>query len=273
MPSPIRSSFFGIALAALCTLPALAQQEEERIDFAGGVLTITENDDAERILAFDGRELARDYFVGFDKITDVGGTDVAFFSVGPGGNACGTSTFLIWNDASGAIQSARAGDECGSPSPAITDTGVFFVPYVLPGASAPMQGWTPEEGLSTYAIVSFTPEPDTTWQALDLEKIGHPVDLFRNAAVYAAAQELLGEALTDTITGLVVSGQPDVEGNILSARGCVPHACGFADTFVVVDKAAKSVFFAQLDDDAGTRFWPERAQWSKTAAALLPEGF
>lgn len=268
----LTSSLFGLALAGIAALPAFAQDPEHEIEFAGGALTITENDDAERILAFDGKELARDYFVGFDKIADVGGTDVAFYSVGPGGNACGPSTFLIWKHGDDEIKSVRAGDDCGSPSPAITEIGVFFVPYVMPGGTVPMQSFTPDEGLTTYAMVSYTPEPGTNWDNLDLAKIGHPLDVFRNEDVYAATSALLGDEMENVVTGLVVSSQPDLAGNVLSARGCVPHACSLSDGFIVVDKGEKAVFFAQLDE-GGTKFWPAREAWSKTAASLLPQGF
>src|SRR5690606_41180935 len=98
-------------------------------------------------------------------------------------------------------------------------------------------------------------------------------DVCSSDLIYAAAQKLLGDELSSVVTSLVVSGQPDLSGNLLSARGCVPHACGSADGFIVVDKAAKAIFIAQMGEDGVTRFWPDRARWPDAAAALLPQGF
>lgn len=271
MPTLLSRSLLA-AVIMLGALPALAQ-ENERTEFAGGVLTITETEDMDRVLAYDGRELARDYFVHIDQIADVAGTEVAFVSVGPGGNACAPGTLMLWKDADGKLQTQKAGEECDAPTVAVSDYGVFFIRYLLPGESADMMFWSPDEGMKTFATTTYTPDPGSGWETLDLGKIGHPIDLFRNAGVYAAAQKLLGDELSTVVTSLVVSGEPDLSGSLLSARGCVPHACGSADGFIVVDKAAKAIFIAQMGEDGVTRFWPDRGRWPDAAAALLPQGF
>ena len=43
------------------------------IPFEGGTLTITETADLDKILAFDGKELARNYVVYFDRIVELDG--------------------------------------------------------------------------------------------------------------------------------------------------------------------------------------------------------
>lgn len=55
MPISLSRSLLA-AVTMLGALPALAQ-ENERAEFAGGVLTITETEDMDRVLAFDGQEL------------------------------------------------------------------------------------------------------------------------------------------------------------------------------------------------------------------------
>lgn len=264
----------AIALvSAFVTLPAFAQDDDPApVPFAGGEFTITETDDLDKILAFDGEELARDYVVMFDRIADVGGTEVAFFSVGPGGNACAPSVVMVWKPQDGGVQSATTGDDCATPAPAVSDYEVFFVPYLLPGDTAELRVWNPDEGFRLHGSLAYAPEPDTSWASFDPATISHPLDLFRNAAIYTAAQALLGDDLSTVAMGLGTAGQPEPEaGGLLAARGCVPHACGGSDTFVVVDPTAQALYFAQQGDT--TAYWPARDQWPDAAASLIPSDF
>lgn len=266
----ILSSAF--ALGALAGGPALAQ-EPERIDFAGGAFTITETEDAEKILAFDGRELARDYFVSLERIADVAGTAVAFFSVGPGGNACAPATVMAWKPEGGDIKTAALDDDCDAPAAAVGDYGVFFVPYLLPGETGEVHVWTPAEGFSLHGMLAYAPEPGTGWDTFDPAGLSHPMEALRNAGVYTAARALLGDGLADVAIGLSVASAPETSaGGLVAGRGCVPHACGLSDTFIVVDKAARAVFFAQQDEGA-TLYWPARGNWPAAVAALLPSDF
>lgn len=266
------STITVLVLSSFTCLSAAAQ-EPERIEFADGEFTITETDDFEKVLAFDGRELARDYMIFFDRVADVGGTEVAFFSVGPGGNACAPSALMVWKPEDGEMTTAALEDECDAPAPAITDYEVFFVPYLLPGETADIRAWNPDEGFRMHGALSYAPEPGTDWASFDPGAVSHPLDLFRNADIYAAARAILGDDLVDVTSGLGTAGEPDVAPDgLVSARGCVPHACGLADTFVVVDRAARKLFFAQQDEPAA-RFWPERGEWPASAAALIPSDF
>lgn len=272
MPVSSGSRSAIILLSALLILPAAAQ-DAERIDFAGGAFTITETADAEKVLAFNGKELARDYFISLDRVADVSGTDVAFFSVGPGGNACAPHTVMAWMPEGGEIETAALDDDCDSPAAAIGDYGVFFVPYLLPGATGDVTVWTPDEGFSLHGALSYAPQPGTDWASFDPAGVSHPMDLFRNAGVYAAAQALLGDELADVAIGLGVAGAPEIAADgLVSARGCVPHACGLSDSFIVVDSKARSVMIAQQGEPAA-RFWPARDRWPAAAAALIPADF
>lgn len=261
-----------LAAVVLAALPASAQQgEPQRIAFAGGELTITETPDYEKVLAFDGRELAREYQVFFNRIAEVGDTEVAFFSVGPGGNACAPAALMVWRQQDGEVATATFDEDCATPAPAVTDDEVFFVPYLLPGQSAEVKAWSPDRGFRMHGTLAFAPEPDTDWASLDAAD-AYPLDLFRNAAVHAAAQALLGDAFGEVATGLGTAGMLDTTpGGLVWGRGCVPHACGISDTLVVVDTKARSIFFAQQGEPV--RFWPERAAWPADAAALIPADF
>ena len=84
--------------------------------------------------------------------------------------------------------------------------------------------------------MSYTPEPGTDWKDLDPAKLYNIVDAFKNEAVYAAGQKLLGDAITDFATGLLVGGGTEsTPSGIFYSSGCVPHACGGADAFMAVD--------------------------------------
>lgn len=268
-----QSYFAALAMTVCAAMPVAAQSAEpESFDFADGKLTITETEDFDKVLAFDGKELARDYFVMFDRTATVGDTDVAFVSVGPGGNACAPATLMIWKPEGGEITATSGGDGCETPSPALTDYDVFFVPYLMPGDSADVRIWNPQDGFRLHGRISFVPQPNTDWASFDPAAVGHPIDLFGNADIYAAALALTGDELSDVTMGLITAGKPDVtDAGVLYARGCVPHACGGSDGFIVVDKQAKAVFIAQQGEE--TRYWPERSHWPEAAVSLIPSDF
>ena len=79
------------------------RRQPQSYPFAGGTLTITETEDFDKVLAFDGKELTRNYVVNYDKTVEVGGQQVALFDVGDGGNQCGTATVIVWKPENGAV--------------------------------------------------------------------------------------------------------------------------------------------------------------------------
>ena len=160
LPRALSALFALLALV----LPAAAQdQQPERIPFAGGELTITETQDFEKVLAFDGRELARHYFVFFDRIADVGGTEVAVLYVGPGGNGCAPSVAMVWKPDDGEVTSEMTEPDCNTPPPAVSELAVFFVPHLLPGDEADVTNWAPGEGFSLHGRITYAPQPGTSW--------------------------------------------------------------------------------------------------------------
>jgi hypothetical protein len=74
-----RKTFAALGIVGLLAGPVLAQDiaPPENIPFDGGTFTITQNEDYEKVLTYDGREIARNYAVFFDKETKVGETSVA----------------------------------------------------------------------------------------------------------------------------------------------------------------------------------------------------
>src|SRR5690242_19354670 len=105
------------------------------IPFEGGQLTITQPEqDGEKVLAYDGKQLASNYDVFFDRIVKIGDVNVALVDVGDGGNQCGPAKVLVWKPKDGEVKTTTVEqDECGAPPAAISDSAIYFVPYLLPG--------------------------------------------------------------------------------------------------------------------------------------------
>lgn len=265
-------------VAAAVSSGASAQDKSppESYPFAGGTLTITENDDFEKVLAFDGRELARNYVVFYERTVELGEISVALFAAGDGGNACGAATVIVWKPKDGDVTSEIVGEDCGAPPAAATTDSLYFVPYLIPGDSAPVQVWSPERGLRLAGMLSFVPQPGTGWDDLDPDGYDNIIEALSNEAVYKAAAKLLGNRLSEVVTGLLVGGgtEKTVTG-VFYASGCVPHACGSADAFMAVDPNGRKLYFAQAGERPDPDAWPALKTWppalrSAMKAALYP---
>jgi len=261
-----RSALIAVALVAAGSLAAAAQDAPEppqTFAFEGGTFTITQNEDFEKVLTFDGKEIARNYMMFHDGIVKVGETNVALFSVGDGGNACGASQVIAWKPKDGQLSTTVVGEDCdGAPPAAVTQDGIYFVPYVAPGGAAQVEFWSPEGGLRTSGELRFTPQPGTGWETLDADKLDSMVGAFDNAGVYEAAASLLGDRLGDVVTGLFTGGQAEKQADgTITGYGCVPHACGVSDTFMAIDPKARKLYFAQQSDGGQPKTWPELAGW------------
>jgi len=275
---PIPACVVGACVAGTLISAAAAQDKAppESFPFAGGTLTITENDDFEKVLAFDGRELARNYVVFFDRTVELGETSVALFAAGDGGNACGAATVIVWKPKDGDVAAEIVGEDCGAPPAAATTDSLYFVPYLIPGDSAPVQVWSPERGLRVGGMLSFVPQPGTGWEDLDPDGYDNIIEALSNEAVYKAATRLLAGKMNEVVTGLLVGGgtEKTVTG-VFYASGCVPHACGSADAFMAVDPNGRKLYFAQTGDRPEPNAWPALKTWppairSAMKAALYP---
>jgi hypothetical protein len=265
----MKSGSMLIAAAALGLAAcgaALAQDEEKPapIPFAGGTLTITQQEEyGEKTLAFEGKELARAYFVSFDGIVKVGGEDVALFDVGDGGNACGPARVMVWKPEGQEVQKAGIGeDDCGAPPAGVSEDAIYFVPWLLPGASADVRKWSPQEGFTLAGKLTYTPDPGTGWADVDPAKYENIIDAFHNEAVYQKASALLGDGLTDMATSLLVGGGTEkTASGIAYASGCLPHACGVSDGFMAVDAKGGTLYFARQKEGSKPDAWPRLEDW------------
>lgn len=274
MPPSSGIVLVSATLAAVLLSGSVARAEEQApIAFAGGAFTIEQSPDDEKVLKFNGTELYRQWEIDLNRIVTVGDLPVALFWAGPGGNACGPATLIVTVDKDEKPSVEPVGEDCGSPDPAVTLSGLYFVPYVLPGGSGDVEAWEPGRGLYLAGKLAFEPQPNTDWTTLDARQIGHPVAFFDNAAIYQAARRLVGESFSDFVTGLSVSSEPEKKGQLLVASGCVPHSCGSDGSLIVVDPVKRTIFAAMKRDGKPLKVWPaRRSAWPKAALAEL-DGF
>lgn len=240
------------------------------LTFEGGSFTVAQPEQyGEKFLSYDGKEIAHDYFVMLDKVVEVAGSKVAIYDVGPGGNACGPAAVLIWKPEGGDIQTVKVGEDCGAPPAAVSDYNIVFLPYVLPGATASVQTWAPDTGLTTAGRLAFSPEPGTGWKDFVPSKLPGMIGALSNAAVYRASRKLLGDRMEEVVTGLSVSSGPETtEQGLVYGHGCTPHACGLADTFMAVDTRNKAVYFAH-QGKKGIDTWPALKRWPDAIRGLM----
>jgi hypothetical protein len=252
---------------------ALTENDKQTpIPFEGGQLTITQPEqDGEKVLSYDGQKLASNYDVFFDKIVKIGDVNVALVDVGDGGNQCGPAKLIVWKPEGGTIQSTKVEqDECGAPPAAISDSAIYFVPYLLPGDSKPALQWSPQGGLSTSGNLTYMPEPGTQWKDVDPSKYDNIIDAFRNEDVYKQARTLLGKDMTEMATSLLVGGGTEkTASGAFYATGCVPHDCGGNDGFMAVDPANQKLYFARRGDDGQPKAWPAVTAWPADLKAAL----
>ncbi|MDX8467794.1 hypothetical protein RFM26_19050 [Mesorhizobium sp. VK23B] len=250
------------------------EDKQAPIPFEGGQFTITQQEQyGEKVLAYDGKQLASNYDVFFEKIVEVGGVKVALFDVGDGGNQCGPASLIAWKQEGGEIQTTTVEqDECGAPPVAVSDSAIYYVPYLLPGESRPALQWSPTTGLTTSGNLTYTPEPGTDWKDVDPSKYDNIIDAFHNEAVYKAAEALLGKDMPDMATSLLVGGGTEkTASGAFYASGCVPHDCGGNDGFMAVDPVKHKVYFARRGDNPEPDAWPSVKDWPADIKKALDE--
>lgn len=254
--------FTAASIALLPTLAIAQDSEPQTIPFEGGNFTIVENAEGEKVLAYDGKELAKNYVAFHDRTVDVSDTKVAIFAVGDGGNACSPETVLAWKTEAG-IQSTTIGaGKCDTPPAAVTAYNIFFIPYPLPGETLPVTTWDPENGLTMHGNLAYAPQPGTDWSDLDPKKFEDGiVAAFKNEAVYKAAQQLLGNDLPGFATSLLVNGGTEsLPSGAFFATGCIPHACGGGNGFIAIDAKARKLYLAQ-QTETEPKAWPALTTW------------
>lgn len=248
-----------------------ADEKPAPVAFAGGTFTIARGDGEEpeerMVLAYEGKEIAHDFFISFNRIARVADIDVALFDLDSGGTGCIPKALIIWKpEGSTTLQSKRAEqDYCGTLSMAVADDAIYFMPYVPPaGDPKSILLWTPQDGLSTAGRLSFATEPNTGWNDIELPNGQNIVDAFSNEAVYKAAEKLLGDHLGNVAKSLLAgAGVKKTRSGASYGSGCVPHLCDIEGRgFMAVDVKNRALYFAlRTSDKPEPKTWPVLKNW------------
>ena len=252
-------SILTAALLSLVVQTASAQEElPAAVKFGDGEISFARGEDEEIAVTVNGQEIYRNYFVTFERLAKVGGTDVALLLGGPGGNACGPSSLIVTQpEGSPDAKVDIVGEDCGAPPVTVMPHEIRFVPYLVPGATETVQKWTPDGGLAEAEEISYQPQEGSNWDSLDPAKADHPYALLNNADIYAAAQNLTGDKFSELVTLLGVAGPPEVlDGGLVASPGCQAHACGTANGFLGLDLENSQVFAATKYSNADAALWP-----------------
>lgn len=251
---------FALLLSLTFSTSAFAQEElPAPVKFGSGEFTFARGEDDEIALSFDGKELYRNFYVGFQQLAKVEDTEVALFYGSDGGNACGPAQLIVTlPESSPEPKLEIVGKDCGAPDPAVSRYRIAFVPfYAAPGRPEPLLVWTPAGGLIRMGEIHFLPQDNTSWANVDPSKAADPSALFDNRDVYDSASALLGDKLGEVVFGLSVSGPPEIiGGKFVAAYGCQPHACGGANAFFGIDLDKRQVYAANRISDQPEQFWP-----------------
>ncbi|MFB9982240.1 hypothetical protein ACFSQQ_31145 [Mesorhizobium kowhaii] len=269
----------GLVLILLPATSLFAQapviDQKAPIPFEGGQFTITQQEpDGEKVLAYDGQTLASNYDVFFDRIIDIAGTEVALVDVGDGNidHLCGPPVMIVWKPKGGTIQGITVEqDGCGAPA-SVTDDVIYFVPYLLPGASKRAMQWSPTDGLTIAGNLTYMPDPGTGWKDVDVSKYEDMIDAFHNEAVYRDATALLGKDMTVLAASfLAAGGTKTTASGIVYFDGCAPHNCGGNHGFMAVDQTNHKLYFAHSGDKPRMDVWPPVQTWPADVKAALEE--
>ena len=263
------------ATSLFAQAPVIDQQAP--IPFEGGQFTITQQEpDGEKVLAYDGQKLASNYDVFFDRIVNIAGAEVALVDVGDGNidHLCGPPVMIVWKPKGGTIQGITVEqDECGAPA-SVTDNVIYFVPYLLPGASKRAMQWSPTDGLTIAGNLTYMPDPGTGWKDVDVSKYEDMIDAFHNEAVYRDAAALLGNDMTVLAASfLAAGGTKTTASGIVYFDGCAPHNCGGNHGFMAVDAANQKLYFARSSGKPVMDAWPPVQSWPAEVKAALDEAF
>jgi hypothetical protein len=269
----------GLVLILLPATSLFAQapviDQQAPIPFEGGQFTITQQEaDGEKVLAYDGQRLASNYDVFFDRIIDIAGAEVALVDVGDGNidHLCSPPVMIVWKPKGGTIQGITVEqDGCGAPA-SVTDDVIYFVPYLLPGASKRAMQWSPTDGLTIAGNLTYMPDPGTDWKDVDVSKYEDMIDAFHNEAVYRDAAALLGKDMTVLAASfLAAGGTKTTASGIVYFDGCAPHNCGGNHGFMAVDQTNHKLYFAHSGDKPVMDVWPPVQTWPAEVKAALVE--
>lgn len=225
--------------------------------------------DYEKILKIDGREMHRNAIILFDEMTTVSGVPIIIGSSSGGGNACDGSPFVISLPIDGKARLDGPIDSCASVSHNVENDMVIFSTPNLPGKGQDKWEWTAAEGMKSAGSVAFKASDNSGWNALREQTIRYPWDAFNNVEINRQIRQLLGSdfdkyqvILTGVATGAYKNG--DFVGH-----SCTPHSCTFEEAIIFLSYNDRKVYAAFKPDGQTIKVFPVVTEWPDKAKAEL----
>lgn len=257
------------ALWALLGMAAHAQ-EAELYPLGSTTVDVTENNDFEKELRYEGKVLLADSMVVLDAQIVASGVALRTGTSSAGGNACAGQRFVIWQQGA-EVKLAQVDDPCYIADPVVSDGVLRLVGEPLPGAPGRIWAFDPAKGLVEEAPVAFGAATGTGWEDVaKLDEHAHPIDALKIAPVYHQLQNALTPehfARFSEILSELGSGGPVPEG--YAGHACVKLDCETVHADLIIDTAAQQVFAAWSDGDNQFAFPGNFDSWPDWARAQL----
>jgi len=261
----------GFVKAALFVAATFAADAAYAIDIGkinGHEITLAEQD-YEKILKVDGREMHRNAIILFDEMTTVSGVPIIIGSSSGGGNACDGSPFVLSLPIDGKSKLDGPLDSCAYITHEILNDKVVFSSPNLPGKGQDKWEWTAEAGLKSIGNTEFKASDSSGWNALREQAISYPWDVFSNIEISDQIKQLLGgdfvkfqEILTGVGSGEYLNGD-------YSGPSCTPHSCTFEEAIIFLSYNDRKVYAAFKPDGQKIKVFPVVTEWPDKAKAEL----
>jgi len=263
----------GFVKAALFVAATSAANAAYAIDIGkinGHEITLTEQD-YEKILKVDGREMHRNAIILFEELTTVSDVPIIIGSSSGGGNACDGSPFVLSVPIDGKARLDGPIDSCASVSHDIKNDKVIFSTPNLPGKGQAKWEWTAEAGLKSIGTTEFKASDSSGWNALRERAISYPWDVFSNIEISGQIKQLLGvdfDKYQEILTGV---GSGEYLNGDYSGQACTPHSCTFEEAIIYLSYSDKKVYAAFKPGGQKIKVFPVVKEWPEKAKAVLRE--
>lgn len=234
----------------------------------GHEITLAEQD-YEKILKVDGREMHRNAIILFEELTTVSGVPIIIGSSSGGGNACDGSPFVISLPIDGKAKLDGPIDSCATMSHDIEKDKIIFSTPNLPGKGQDKWQWTANEGLKKAGSVAFKASDNSGWNALREQTISYPWDVFDNVEISAQIKQLLGSDFHKYQTILTGMGSGEYSRGDYFGQSCTPHSCTFEEAILYLSYSDKKVYAAYKLDGQKIKVFPVVKEWPDKAKAEL----
>lgn len=268
------AGFVGVILkflAVTCLILSGVVTNAQAIDIgkiSGHEISLTEQD-YERILKVDGREMHRNAIILFYEVTTVAGIPIIVGSSSAGGNACDGSPFVISFPEDGKPRLDGPIDSCASVSYKIDQGKVVFLSPNIPGKGQDKWEWTAIEGMKSSGTIAYKATDTSGWNALREQSIQYPWDAFNNVEISGQIKQLLGPDL-DKFQGILTGiATGSYQNGDFIGHACTPHSCTVEEAIIFLSYADKKVYAAFKPDGQKIKVFPIVKEWPEKAKSEL----